>query len=368
MEKLDPDHMQDLMGGMNYHVPVTFEDGVVWFCRIRRNNVSSPPLELQNRLILSEAATLQFLSSTSIPVPKIHDFATASSSNPIGVGYILMEKLPGRALDWNSLSVAQKTKFLRQFADIFSELARHMFPSIGCLNSPDNLSVGPLVAEHNVSVDEVGRLHLLGPFSSVLEYRVATIKHQISLILERETYAVNPVDAYLIHLDTLDNLLPLARKEQGDGRFYLKHMDDKGDHILVDNDLNIVGILDWEWAQTTSKAEAFSSPLFLLDVGAYYDGENKLSTDEELFASILEEKGLDELASYIRAGRVEHRMMSCVGGDGGDPDSLPLMFAGLRSALRPGDNGLEWKTWKEEALAKYKNDSGLKSLLERTSV
>src|ERR1700729_1987983 len=80
-----------IMGGMNYHIPVNFVDGVTWLCRIRRRNITSTPLAHQNRLILSEAATYRFLSSrTQIPVPEIHDWAIDSPSNPIGVGYILM--------------------------------------------------------------------------------------------------------------------------------------------------------------------------------------------------------------------------------------------------------------------------------------
>lgn len=32
-----------IMGGMNYHVEIVFEDGVVWLARIRRFNATSPP-------------------------------------------------------------------------------------------------------------------------------------------------------------------------------------------------------------------------------------------------------------------------------------------------------------------------------------
>lgn len=34
-----------------------------------------------------------------------------------------------------------------------------------------------------------------------------------------------------------------------DGPFFLKHMDDKGDHILVDDEYNITGIIDWIYAR-----------------------------------------------------------------------------------------------------------------------
>lgn len=106
----------------------------------------------------------------------------------------------------------------------------------------------------------------------------------------------------------------------GEG-FYLKHMDDKGDHILVDDDFNTVGIIDWERAQTVSKSEAFASPLFMLDAGDYYSGSNGLSATEELFAEVLREKGNPELAKLASNGRVQHRISHCVDGAIDDPDS-----------------------------------------------
>jgi hypothetical protein len=87
-------------------------------------------------------------------------------------------------------------------------------------------------------------------------------------------------------------------------------MDDKGDHILIDDGYNITGIIDWEWAQTMPKGEAFAAPLFMLNVGDCYDGKNELSQSEELFASLLEEQGHDEVASLVRNGRKQHRWAS----------------------------------------------------------
>lgn len=46
-----------LIGSMNRHLSLTFTDGEEWICCIRRSNASSPPQELQDRIILSEVAT-----------------------------------------------------------------------------------------------------------------------------------------------------------------------------------------------------------------------------------------------------------------------------------------------------------------------
>lgn len=86
------------MGGMNYHIPVSFEDGVVWIARVRRFNATSPPPVLRNHIIRSEVATLNFLQGTTVPSPRVYDFALEQTGNPVGVGFILMEKLPGKSM------------------------------------------------------------------------------------------------------------------------------------------------------------------------------------------------------------------------------------------------------------------------------
>jgi hypothetical protein len=346
-----------LMGGMNYHVPIIFKDGVTWLCRIRRHNASPPPTELRDLIILSEVATLRFLANTKIPVPK----------NPVGVGYILMEKLDGKPLpSWPTIDVDKRKHVLAQFVEIFAELEKHPFPAIGSLRHPEDQSIGPLMIDQFADADE-GHVKLLGPFSTATEYRYETVRRQLELVLRGEAHHANAVDSYLVHRYLLECVPWFTRQELGSGSaFYLKHMDDKGDHILVDDDFNITGIIDWEWAQTTPKPEAFAAPMFLLDVGSYYDGKNELSEGEKLFASMLEAKGHGELAQFVRQGRVEHRWASCLGGDAGFPDSLRCMFSGLRGSLRRGQQ--DWETWRKASLEKYANDEGLMLLTTKHNI
>jgi hypothetical protein len=68
----------------------------------------------------------------------------------------------------------------------------------------------------------------------------------------------------------------LSSPKQGN-HFYLKHPDDKGDHILVNDCSYIVGVIDWKWAQTVSRAEAFCSPCTLWPVAKFYEGSNELA-------------------------------------------------------------------------------------------
>lgn len=161
----------------------------------------------------------------------------------------------------------------------------------------------------------------LGPFDSLYKYHYA----EIQLILD------------LIHLFLLDILLRVTKTVNstmlGSRSCFLKHPDDKGDHILVDDDFNITAAIDWEWAYTAPPALAFNSPIMLFDLGHFYDGSNALSADEEMLAKILEEKGRFDLAVYLKHGRTHHRTAFCCGYDLSDWDGFLGLFRGLRRAL-----------------------------------
>ena len=49
-----------------------------------------------------EVAAYQYLHRTNIPAPKVYDYAGGDDpTNRVGVGCILMEKLPGRPMNWS---------------------------------------------------------------------------------------------------------------------------------------------------------------------------------------------------------------------------------------------------------------------------
>lgn len=361
----DHKNRSSVMGGLNYHIPVCFVDGVTWMCRIRQCNITSTPILHQNQLVLSEVATYRFLSSrTRIPVPMVHDYAVHGPDNPIGVGYILMDKILGTPLsECGPLSGDEWRRVLAQFADIFVELSQHPFTEIGCLADPDDLSsMGPVLEESTIDADVNGNLRLLGPFASARDYRAAVIKHQMALILSGESYPKHAVDAYLVHRVLLDDVLDTMAET---GPFFLKHMDDKGDHILVDDRLRIVGVIDWEWAQTTTQAEVFGAPLYLLDLADYYSGKNKLTRAEDQFVEILAARGEVTLSKCVSRGRVLHRLAHCISGDPGDISVMRTHFLSLMRLIFPPSESLEtWELWRDSALLRYGTDADLQLLIQ----
>ena len=353
-----------VMGGMNYHIEIRFQDGISWLARIRRLNATSPPPDLRAYIMRSEVATLQFLSKTKVPAPKVFDY-NLDEKNPIGVGYILTEKMPGQSLRWSLLSMEQRKKVMSQLADIYIELQGYSFDLMGSLDHPGTERVGSFARE---SLTDYKDSHMLplGPFASSREYHLASIQLTIDLIMREECFTPRAVDAYLIHRFLLDSVSEkcLIPSRGDDGRFYLKHADSKGDHILVDDEFNITGIVDWEWAHTDAKSAAFNSPVMLLPVADFYNGGNKLGEDELVFAQLLEDKGRADLAEVVREGRILHRLEFCCGYDLADWEGFLGIFQGLRMALGI-DGDLEWETWRDKALAKYKGDDQLRELVTR---
>ncbi|KAI1259817.1 hypothetical protein F5Y18DRAFT_408348 [Xylariaceae sp. FL1019] len=364
--RYDRSARSSVMGGMNYHIEVTFQDGVKWLARVRRSNATSPPPELRDYIVHSEIATLKFLEQTTVPAPKVFDFALENTpDNAIGVGYILMEKLPGSSLRWATATDAQRARVMEQLAGIFVELHKHPFDLLGSLDRLASSHIGPFARESLADFAANGEMRAMGPFSSLEDYHRSELSLILDLIIRGELYSQRPVDAYLIHrflVDLTPQICSLSVRDQDGAHFYLRHADDKGDHILVDEDFNITGIIDWEWAYTAPPSRAFNSPVAFLPVAAFYRGENGLSEDELVFARLLEEKGREDLASFVRDGRIQHRFAFCCGYDLEDWEGFIGLFQGLRDVVEV-DRYMGWHDWKMAALHRYRKDAGLLRLM-----
>ncbi|KAL4969717.1 uncharacterized protein BDV14DRAFT_165116 [Aspergillus stella-maris] len=74
----------------------------------------------------------------------------------------------------------------------------------------------------------------------------ALLGSYLAMIASGEIDSYSPVDSYLVlkHRQELSSSLIPDKAEEN--KFYLKHPDDKGDHILVNYDFDIVGIIGWE--------------------------------------------------------------------------------------------------------------------------
>ncbi|KAI9856373.1 MAG: hypothetical protein M1813_009124 [Trichoglossum hirsutum] len=349
----------------NCHAEVTFEDNVKWLARFRLQRTSSPPQEVRDWILRSEAATMTFLQrNTCIPAPKIFDWACESEpGNSLGVSYILMEKLDGSPLDWRVATPLQREKLMQQLADIFLEIEKHPFEAMGSLDSSRRETIRFDVrglAHHSTFRTGQGPL---GPFSSSQEGFRAILQTYLTMLASGEIGIDRPADIYLAHRFRLDILANHWEDIPSDSQFFLKHPDDKGDHILVNDSFDIVGIIDWEWTHTVSKAEAFCSPCMMWPVGKFYSGSNELAEDELRLAAIFHERGREDLANCIINGRKVQRFLFALGPDSSFTDTKMFadLFAGLKRAFKAGDD--EWEQWRTTALENWKADELLLSLL-----
>ncbi|KAI9760986.1 MAG: hypothetical protein M4579_001362 [Chaenotheca gracillima] len=332
-------------GGQNCHLDITFEDGVVWLARVRLcNDPTLPPQTVQDHIFHSEVATLLFLEQCRFPAAKVYAYDVSSSS--VGVPFMITDKLAGHPHDWASAAPKQRTKVMQQLADIHIELEHHPFDATGSLI--DSQAIGAF-AQPTVFSSPTSPL---GPFTSVNSALSAMVHAQLAQI-EFGELSIHPIDNYLAHQWRL-NAVP--RLHSSSSRFFLKHFDDTGDHILVDVDFNITGVIDWEFASTEVKELAFSSPLMMWPVAKFYEGSNCLASEELEFAEIFRRKGRDDLADLTLRGRKWQRLYFFLGGGGPtDQDEVASLFQGLRESMHPpGAQKLEdYSEWRQNMISEY---------------
>ncbi|KAG6306326.1 hypothetical protein E4U45_007348 [Claviceps purpurea] len=304
-----------------------------------------------------------------------------------------MEKLNGTPLDWQRATVSQKEKIVRQYADIMLEIARHPFDKLGSLIATtefrtrdqrdatkgaaieSQIQVG--VLDNSTAKSGDGDMSL-EPFRSSKEAFRASIEENIGMVMAGEIgTAEQALDILLVHRFRLEVLNKVweqtAIAEKGGEKFFLKHPDEKGDHIMVNDDFDIVGIIDWESCNTVSREEAFASPQMMWPVNPFHDGSNELTEEELLLARVFREGGREDLASCVLHGRKVQRLLFALhaGVAWLDKKTFVSLFVGLKRAFdghdfKTDEQGVEdeWEVWRAKALEDWKHEALFKSAIE----
>ncbi|CAK7206815.1 hypothetical protein SEUCBS139899_009621 [Sporothrix eucalyptigena] len=294
-----------LMGGMHVHRELVFDDGTVWLLRMLRENYTSFDDATSNQILLSECATLQWLEThvESIPAPRLHDFGLrGDASNEVGVAYMLIDKLPGKPFDTHSATAKQTAKVLEQWAGMLCELGRHPLDKVGSLEFKSASGRGPIVLGP-VAGDRTGTLPCsLGPFSDARSFYIAWADTHLDLIRDGQLFSQHPVDAYLIFRWIKEQVAASDENNAGgwppewqslhDGPFFLRHVDDKGDHLLVDDDYNITDVIDWTFARTAPAYEAFAPALVTASTNDLFSGAPGLSDMDRALEQALQTIGV----------------------------------------------------------------------------
>ena len=177
-----------------------------------------------------------------MPAPKAFGFGLASdANNKAGVNYIFMELLPGKLYYSHNATAAQKAHVLGQVADILIEICNHTQPKAGSfLLEDDEIVVSAVAGNRWVHLGK------RGPHHTPIAYVTGIVEEYLDLIADGQLYPGLPREAFLYYSMINRHAEDLVAQDPSDA-FYLRHVDDKGDHLLIDEDFNITGIIDWQF-------------------------------------------------------------------------------------------------------------------------
>jgi len=269
--------------------------------------------------ILSKVATINLLlEKKSIPVPSVLGF-NCQNENPFGFPYMFMSALPGRTLDKTfALSVPEqhKPKVAGQLARYWYELSQVTFDQIGRIwggpGADDDLRIISL-PWFGARDGEPG-LYDIGPFKTSGAYFSGIRQGMNDLLRAQHRDAwpqwSGPCQALTEAIPSL-TIAPRRRR----GRFPLSHPDFHYGNVLVDDDYNVTGIIDWTNAHTVP-VEVFAAwPEIMIPGSASNEVKAAIAQFRDLFTKAL--KNLESAAesgstSLAISGLLESSMLTVV--------------------------------------------------------
>ncbi|KAJ5562716.1 hypothetical protein N7535_002839 [Penicillium sp. DV-2018c] len=265
-------------GGFNRSFKVTMRNGFQFVARI-----PYPATEPKSLVVASEVATIDFLRSHGIPVPEIFGYS-AVADNPAGTEYIFMELVQGQNLGdiWYTLSEQERITLVTKLVELESRLFALRFQASGSLYYYDDLPTheDPVIVPNprlgstrrfcigpdtSLALWYGRRLDLSverGPYRDSLAVLTAAATKEIAYLkrfgralqpfqrLRREAYNYQP-QSHLEHIMNLEKYLKVAPhlaslNRSALHRPVLRHPDLQPNNILVSNELEIKGLIDWQ--------------------------------------------------------------------------------------------------------------------------
>jgi hypothetical protein len=291
-------------GGFNHIVAMAVKEGgqiVRYMVRVPAIGTASRWQEGDAHNMRGEMALLKYLRQhTKIPVPEVLAFAD-NLDTIIGAPFCLMKQLPGKPAHnvWfegnkvrnhitaNCVSPkteAKRQNLLRTLAQAMAELQTLSFNKIG---APD-LTIPPSPAgllsvthsyrwtnPHDMEAEDLetsAQIYQYGPSESSKEYMTSTIETAWPTThpdLDDDPETRNILFGIRKVLDIVYDQEPLDHSSTGDTTyedetFVLRHPDLEFQNILVDDDGNVTGIIDWEGCLAVPRCVGYASvPDFL---------------------------------------------------------------------------------------------------------
>ncbi|WWC88159.1 uncharacterized protein L201_003064 [Kwoniella dendrophila CBS 6074] len=389
LQKLIEDHLRSCY---NLHILITFDDGVKWLLRIRQRTHHRPPTELVLAELNSEIATLNVLNKTGLPVPKayspLHLDGKMSDDNEVPpLDYFYYEFMKGKpckveqANYYGSIDLPEEElkQFIEEYAKLQIQISNIKLPykQIGSIypskvktthskgKKIDDTEIGPFIARG--SFMNPSPPYLLGPFTTQKERYLAhidTTLRYISIEALYEEGVENGIDEYLWHLELRELVSASKRLEKIPQRLYIKHADEKGDHLMMNDKQDVIGVLDWQWAYVTTKSEAFSTP-YIFNRRLFYErGSNGFSKEEGILVDSYNRLGRPDLGKCVKAGKIYTRL-----GDIGHY-SKANKKSGYRDVfgkdkpadLTPPEDDVDWRVY---MMKRHADNQGLRDYMQK---
>ncbi|WWC60604.1 uncharacterized protein I303_103178 [Kwoniella dejecticola CBS 10117] len=224
--------------------------------------------------------------------------------------------------------------------------------------------VGPLITPNILH-----RLHapyFSGPFMNNQQRYLSHIDVALQYIFEERICTRNTLEAYLWNLQLRELVASCDKLAEPLTRGYVKHGDAKGDHIMVDENDNLTGVIDWEWAYVTTEAEAFAGPAWLHKRDDSQIPHCDLTPSEVILAASYEELGRQDLANHVRSGKIYERLRTITHGSFSPYDQSDLLHAFGPSI--PSDFNPPFRlgpSWRLYLIDRHSADKHLQSLLAK---
>ncbi|KAL3465067.1 hypothetical protein BJX64DRAFT_76013 [Aspergillus heterothallicus] len=282
-------------GGFNRLFQVTFNDGREVIARI-----PYPSTRPEHYCVASEVATLDYLRGHGIPTPEVYAWCS-TRANPVGVEYIIMEKLGGTPLGdvWYTMTPKEQHKIMKQIVEWEARLMSLKFPASGSIyyrrdvlagegisfpNDGDGeFCIGP-IAHYSWWHEERAGLNLdRGPWTSSNQVFRAVGERELKWAktyakprlpyerLYREIHNFSNVSPES-HIENLSMYLTLAqclgfKPGSSLDRPVLRHPDLQPNNLLVSETKQVLGIVDWQHCTTLPLGLAAGIPSHFQNYG-----------------------------------------------------------------------------------------------------
>lgn len=207
----------------------------------------------------------------------------------------------------------------------------------------------------------------MGPFCNTREYYSTFAEKYLEMICDGQLFPAYPLNAYLI-FKYLKDLAESGRWNAFDadfdeGPFFLKHMDDKEDHILVDDEYNVTGIIDWTYVRVVPAFEAFGPSLLTANMNAMFNGKAGRSSSDNIMAEVLQSKD-SHLGRFANGAHLVRRFSFGLGMGMNLPwEEANTLFQGIIFTATGVPANIDWELWCQNRLYQMADDSRLKALL-----